>query len=1005
MSEIASRPAPTRGRSSARGGRGGSRGGRSGGYRQTNGDHKDAQEIDTSAEEGELGELKQKYFSQVVILKELFPAWADADLVLALHETDGNLDNTIERITEGNVSQFSDVKKKTKDRSQSKVKHAPPGAPDIAAASTRPSRGRGAFESARGGRGRGTDRGRGGFRGGRGASANGVRNHTADSAIPSTTETSAWDTPLADSSETQEKPAWDTPGPSDGAPEVQGGGAETAAQSTAPESQKGSVIPTGGSKTTTWAKLFDKPKPAPAPPKPVATIAKEQTPPEVPSTSNGISQQSEADSVPVPSNDDTQIDGPETPDIAADAAVDEPVQPDLELTPSKDQLTEDNVEHLPDVSVAAPTGTAASTVASSRDIGSVAGTPANAVNTQQPIGRPPMGGFATSAYKATATPGRSASFQRRVLEQHEAVVMPGNHAVEKAAVQFGSMGLNGDADTLDVDEDREEAETRTQPPQHSPPTQPRASLPPAPRQAQPDITAQDGLPTPKAAPGLPPAPQAAQQSPIGNSAMSHQGSQGSHPYNQFGRYGQSNVPAELSAPAQKPYDPFGQQAAQSSFDAYGGHGQAQNQQHQSQSQLGGFSSAPNDYSSYQTTDQTRNAYQNYYGNSYGQQTGSTQQDAGAAQQRTGSAFGAAPSDSNYGNQSQVRRTFKQDFAQYARQNWVKMEGSDNPHIAAVLAGTSTISPSIISPSPDHLPQIQNRYGDAQNSGHTTPNPAVGGQHQAAAQSSQAQQMHQPQGQTSHNNNYPYGHPYYNSPYYNAYVNQYGYGHQGGFNAPFGKGGGMYGQPNHGYGMSPQTSYDQHSSSPANVSGFGQSSMHGRESTLGGGMGEYGRSGSTQPTQNQQNTGSGAFGGGMPESFGRSQGGFPAQSLGYGQQQSAQQTGAEDTLKPFGETKAAGGPSPSLGQPGRPGSAANNTAQGGQTGLPPPQSHQQGFGGYPGHLGQASQYGGLGGLGGHQAGAQSHQQGQYGGQYGGGFGGGSYGSYGGRGWGTNYGGTH
>jgi len=230
------------------------------------------------------------------------------------------------------------------------------------------------------------------------------------------------------------------------------------------------------------------------------------------------------------------------------------------------------------------------------------------------------------------------------------------------------------------------------------------------------------------------------------------------------------------------------------------------------------------------------------------------------------------------------------------------------------------------------------------------------------------------------------------------MNQYAHYNQPGFGGQFGKGG-MYNQPHPGYSMGSQNAYDQHSSSPANAGGFN------RDSVLGSGLGDYGRSGSTQPSQTQQ-TGSGAFGG-VNDPFGRSQSGFPGQNQPYGQQQSGQQISTEDSLKPFGESKPSAGPSPSaLGQSGRPGSATNTTGQGAQTGLPPPQSHQQGFSGYPGHLGQmgqTSQYGGgLGGLGGHTAGAQSHQGGGYGGGYGSSFGN-SYGSYNGRGgWGGNYG---
>ena len=98
MSEVQSRPA-TRGRSTTRGGRGGhgSRGPRS--TKQTNGDASST--VDTSADQGELGELKKRYQSQLSTLKELFPDWSDADLVLAIEDCNGDLQATVERISEG----------------------------------------------------------------------------------------------------------------------------------------------------------------------------------------------------------------------------------------------------------------------------------------------------------------------------------------------------------------------------------------------------------------------------------------------------------------------------------------------------------------------------------------------------------------------------------------------------------------------------------------------------------------------------------------------------------------------------------------------------------------------------------------------------------------------------------------------------------------------------------------------------------------------------------------
>lgn len=502
---------------------------------------------------------------------------------------------------------------------------------------SRPSRSRGGIDAARGGgRGRG-DRGRGGFRGGaRGGApgvANGVRATTPKS-VP-TTESPAWD---AIPSANKENESVDT-NAGEGAPGGQWGSviASEVTPNTASEGVKSSLIPDGGPKKT-WASMFAKPKPAPAPaPKPEADAPPIEEPELAALTPDMLE--------PTPP---VGIENEGMPEIA-------PVEPPIDdmtpaITPSKDELTEDNVEHLPDASNRPPpTETAASQVGSTRDIGSATPSVAHQSIAQQPIGRPGLGGFATSALKATNPSGRSASFQRRILEQQEAVVMPdSSHSVDKATVQFGMMGLNGDA--VDVDEDREEAETRPQPPQQSPPSQPRASLPPAPRQPPPPESAPEVMPTPKQTHGLPPAPQQplSQQQQSPNPIGAQLGAQPTQAYNQFGRFGHQ---PETGAPPQKQYDPFGQQAAQSPLDAYNS---VQGQQQAGQSHLGGQSSAQNDYSSYPTSDYQRNAYQTYY-NNYGQQHSATQQDAGTTQQRAGSGFGSAPGDSGYGSQAQQVR--------------------------------------------------------------------------------------------------------------------------------------------------------------------------------------------------------------------------------------------------------------------------------------------------------------------------------------------------------------
>ncbi len=52
-------------------------------------------------DEGEMGELRKMYAPKLSLVKEMFPAWTDEDLVFALQETDGDLEATIDRISEG----------------------------------------------------------------------------------------------------------------------------------------------------------------------------------------------------------------------------------------------------------------------------------------------------------------------------------------------------------------------------------------------------------------------------------------------------------------------------------------------------------------------------------------------------------------------------------------------------------------------------------------------------------------------------------------------------------------------------------------------------------------------------------------------------------------------------------------------------------------------------------------------------------------------------------------
>lgn len=103
MSEVQSRPVASRGRGPSRGGRGGgltSRGGSRVANKAPNGDsHLD----DESAleDEGEMGQLKQKFGSKVGLIKEMFPTWSDIDILYALQEADGDENLAVTRIADG----------------------------------------------------------------------------------------------------------------------------------------------------------------------------------------------------------------------------------------------------------------------------------------------------------------------------------------------------------------------------------------------------------------------------------------------------------------------------------------------------------------------------------------------------------------------------------------------------------------------------------------------------------------------------------------------------------------------------------------------------------------------------------------------------------------------------------------------------------------------------------------------------------------------------------------
>lgn len=332
----------------------------------------------------------------------------------------------------------------------------------------------------------------------------------------------------------------------------------------------------------------------------------------------------------------------------------EPVQAeDAQLESSGDKLTSEALEHVPDVSNPPPTETAASNIDASSMLGSQ--TPYASSQHVPTLGseRPPLGGFATSAWKATGTPGRNTSYQR-IMEQREAVVMPSNHAVDRAAVQFGSMGLNGDNNPLDVEDDREEVETRAQPPQEPLQAQPKASLPPAPQHSIEQHTAHEALPTPKPAPGLDmPSHMPGHGPSQGAPGLGQPSMQNNNIYGQYGRYG--GFGHDQSAPAQKPYDAFSQQLnypqSHETPSSYGAPSQVTGPStQQGQSAPGGYAQGQNDYTS-QYGEPSRGGYSSYYGSSFNQQTSGQQhqESSGPTQQRGGASGYPAAGENAYGS--------------------------------------------------------------------------------------------------------------------------------------------------------------------------------------------------------------------------------------------------------------------------------------------------------------------------------------------------------------------
>ncbi|KAI0877313.1 hypothetical protein GGS24DRAFT_448089 [Hypoxylon argillaceum] len=944
MAEIQSRTQnlTTRGRGGGRGGRGGF-GGRHTSARRANGDKIAAVEPIAFDDDGDIAQLRKQYGEKLGLIKELFEDWSDADILYALKETDGDVELTATRIAEGTISQWGEVSKTKKPATRPKTKpDTLSTGPAESFGNSRPSRG-GRSDGSRG-RARGTERARGGGRG-RGtahATTNGHRAKDNQLSVP-TEEASAWGGPVAIDESHSTESTNSTPAIANSINDDVSPAPVTTSEPTLKPS-----IPQPAPKT--WASMLRQstaPKPAPRPK-------------EAPVSKPAENLESLPPAEPIAPEPEPEPEVEETPAAAEAPVAPSPpteivkvVEPEVALPPSEDDLTKVNLDLLPDESHPPATATAASTAADSWDTRqpvqpSAAVTPLSASQAQHQASRPAASGYAATALKATERPApRMPSYQRRLLEQEEAVRMPGNREVDRAAVQFGAFSLNGAEE--DIDGDREDPETRTQPPAESP-AAPRASLPPI---AQP-VSVPDSFPSAQKSTTAQPQASAAAVTPValptGPASSTVQPPQAPSSNSPYGRFPQASSHEPAGFP-QKPYDTFGQQPAttSASFDSFS----ATTSQAPGPQTSGAFSSGPTDYSSYYTADQqSRNTYGGYYG--YGQQQGGQTHGEPNATNRPFSAYNASQND----NLSQ----YPQSGAQQSRY----------PGAASA---------------------------DAHNSGHNTPNPVGQNQQQTSGQGAQ------PQSNIHQQPSYPYQqHPYYTSPYYAQYVSQpyAGYG-QGGYGAaPYGKGG-VYGQA-HQYGMSPQAPFDH--GSTAATAGFGQSSVGSRETGLTSGINDFSRSGTGQQSGAPGALGSGGFGS-VHDSYARGAS-FPSQGGQAFNATNAPTTApgtGNDDLKPYGDSKAAGGPSPSLAAAARPGSTTNATPA--TSGLPPPQSTQQGmggYGGYPSHLTQ--------GLHGSQTGASgygvsgSNSQGHGNTPYGG-YGGQTFGSYyGGRqghqgGWGGNY----
>ncbi|KAF8462992.1 hypothetical protein BDZ91DRAFT_826309 [Kalaharituber pfeilii] len=990
-----------RGRVATRGARSGNSFGSRGGFRgsRVNGDSN----ASSSEDQGEVGQLKKQYADELAKVKEVVPNWSDDDIVSALKDFQGDVVLTINRLTEGSYAQWDEVKKKT-NRSRSKVPDSAPETPTIGA---RSSRGRGSQDAPRGSRGgRATERGGRAPRGRGGAAINGQRANgpedwgkkdsqddniaeDAPEAIAKSdvdhANTATQKPPLhllirpkrASPPPPQQQPSPPPPPPTPPPPPPPSAPKSAPEEPASPPKQEESEEP----EPTPTESL----PPPPQPTEPATPIA-----PEVEEEPAEPELEPEPEPPVIEVEESTRA--PEVPEIPEIKTEEPPVES------AQQPLTEQNLEKVEDIAPPAPTGTQASTVNSTAPPtrSSTAATPtAPAPPTPQ------------TRYAGLSTPkigsARTASFTRRTLDQQEAVVMPGNHAIDRTIVQFGSLGLNGaaiDDEDYDVEPTREKPETATQLPEQSPPPHPTATLPPAappvqtpqvapaqtsvqpivqqtvqpqaqtqlqpqvqpqvqpqiqtqvqPPQPQPQqpppATVQDALPTPRQAPGLPAQPQvqaqvhqqASPQPPLAPQTMASQQHMNPQLSNQFNRFGG----IEQTQPAQKPYDSFQQHIPQ---------------QHTPQTQAAQLP-------------QTQQAQQQTYG--YPTHHQQHHQQSHPAQAGIAALSNLPDQYNNYYN-SDLQRAGAPGFNYYT--NPYSQPAQDTTgSIPRVASGMGTAAGDTPSQLPTAPSQTASRFGQVgeQTSGHATPSPGIPALPTSQAPNPQQTAAHQ-QYQMQ-----PYYHPgyyymnqvfNYDSPYSGSNELSEGFSSYQQFypsyQTPFGKQQGLYTQPHQSF----MSQYSDHTTTPAGLGGFGAPSNQGRDGTTG--VGDYSRAAASQAQQSHPQNASANFGG-LPN-FLNSRGLPEQQQLGsgVGQQQGTQQGQSDDNLKPFGDTKPPTGPASGAtlqGQP-RPGSATSGAAN-----LPQQVAQPQGGMGYPHNLNHH--------LHGHQAQqpsqhtvAQGHGYGQY-----------------------------